>query len=100
MLGIRYLDSRLSNTWAFIANTRIPISRDWRLNPRLQYDIRKLTDGRSQDKLRLLVRTDYRYLNKIRFDLELGYENTSDELNGQSLGTNNFFLMVGYRWDF
>ncbi|UCB53882.1 MAG: hypothetical protein JSW45_07885 [Thiotrichales bacterium] len=100
VLGIRYLDSRLSNTWAFIANTRIPISRDWRLNPRLQYDIRKLTDGRSQDKLRLLVRTDYRYLNKIRFDLELGYENTSDELNGQSLGTNNFFLMAGYRWDF
>lgn len=100
VLGLRYLDTRLSDTWSLIANTRIPISRNWRLNPRLQYDIRKLTDGRSQDKIRALLRTDYRYLNKIRFDMEIGYDNTSDEINGQSLGSNNLFLMLGYRWDF
>ena len=90
----------MSNTWSLIANTRIPISRNWRLNPRLQYDIRKFTDDRSQNKLRALVRTDYRYLNKIRFDFEIGYEDASDEINGQSLGTNNLFITVGYRWDF
>lgn len=100
VLGLRYLDTRLSNTWSLIANTRIPISRNWRLNPRLQYDIRKFTDDRSQNKLRALVRTDYRYLNKIRFDFEIGYEDASDEINGQSLGTNNLFITVGYRWDF
>ncbi len=100
VLGLRYLDTRLSDTWSIIANTRIPLSRNWRLNPRLQFDTRKLTDGRSQNKIRALLRTDYRYLNKVRFDLEIGYDDTSDEINGQSLGTNNLFLMVGYRWDF
>lgn len=100
VLGIRYLDSELSNTWSFIANTRIPISRNWRLNPRLQYDIRKITDGRSQNKFRALVRTDYRYLNKIRLDFEIGYDDTSEEINGQSLGSNNLFFTAGYRWDF
>jgi len=100
VLGLRYLDTRLSNTWSFIVNTRIPVSRNWRLNPRLQYDIRKITDGRSQNKLRALVRTDYRYLNKIRFDFEIGYDDTSEEINGQSLGSNNLFFTVGYRWDF
>ncbi len=100
VLGLRYLDTRLSNTLSFVANTRIPISRNWRLNPRLQYDIRKITDGRSQNKFRALIKTDYRYLNKARFDLEVGYDNTSEEINGQSLGSSNLFFTVGYRWDF
>ena len=100
VLGLRYLDTSMSNTWSIIANTRIPVSRNWRINPRLQYDIRKGTDGRTQNKLRALLRTDYRYLNKARFDFEVGYDDTNDELNGESLGTNNLFFTVGYRWDF
>jgi hypothetical protein len=100
VIGLRYLDTRLSDTWSIIANTRIPVSRNWRINPRLQYDIRKSTDGRTQNKLRALVRTDYRYLNRVRFDFELGYDDTDDVMNGQSLGTNNLFFMMGYRWDF
>ena len=100
VLGLRYFDTHLSSTWSIIANTRIPIGRNWRINPRLQFDIRDLSDGRSQNRLRALVRTDYRYLNKIRFDLEVGYDDTSEELNGQSLGSNNLFFMAGYRWDF
>jgi hypothetical protein len=100
VIGLRYLDTSLSDTWSIIANTRIPVSRNWRINPRLQYDIRKSPDGRTQNKLRALIRTDYRYLNRIRFDLELGYDNTDDDMNGQSLGTNNLFFMMGYRWDF
>ena len=100
VIGLRYLDTSLSDTWSIIANTRIPVSRNWRINPRLQYDIRKSTDGRTQNKLRALVRTDYRYLNRVRFDFELGYDDTDDVMNGQSLGTNNLFFMMGYRWDF
>ncbi len=100
VLGLRYLDTRLSDTLSIIANTRIPISRNWRVNPRLQYDIRKISDGRRQNKLRGLIRTDYRYLNKARFEFELGYEDSSEEINGQSLGTSNLFFMIGYRLDF
>jgi len=100
VLGIRYLDTEQSDTWAFIANTRFPVSRNWRINPRLQYDIRTSSDGRSQNKFRVLVRTDYRYLNKVRFDFEIGYDDVSEDTNGQSLGTNNLYFMLGYRWDF
>lgn len=100
VLGIRYLDTEQSDTWAFIANTRFPINRDWRINPRLQYDIRTSSDGRTQNKLRALLRTDYRYLNKVRFDFEIGFDDTSEDINGQSLGNSNLFFMLGYRWDF
>lgn len=100
VLGIRYLDTEQSDTWAFIANTRFSISRNWRINPRLQYDIRTSSDGRTQNKLRALLRTDYRYLNKVRFDFEIGFDDTSEDINGQSLGNSNLFFMLGYRWDF
>ena len=100
VLGIRYFDTEQSDTWSFIANTRIPVSRNWRINPRLQYDIRTSSDGRSQNKLRALVRTDYRYLNKVRFDFEIGYDDVSEDTNGETLGTNNLYFMLGYRWDF
>ena len=100
ILGIRYHDTELSNTTSLIANTRYPISRNWRINPRLQFDIRKFTDGRSQNKLRAIFKTDYRYLNKARFDFEVGYDATSADSNSPSLGSNNLFFMLGYRWDF
>jgi tetratricopeptide (TPR) repeat protein len=100
VLGIRYYTSEPSNTISFIVNSRFPITRHWRINPRLQYDIRNFNDGRSQDKLRVLLRTDYRYLNKARFDIQIGYDDTSEENNGQSLGYSNLFFTLGYRWDF
>jgi tetratricopeptide (TPR) repeat protein len=100
IFGLRYLNTRLSNTYSLIANTRIPVSRNWRINPRLQFDIRKGSDGRQQNKIRALIRTDYRYLNRARFDFEVGYDDNSEDMNGTSLGTNNLFFTVGYRWDF
>ena len=100
VLGLRYLDTRLSDTWSIIANSRFPITRDWRINPRLQFDVRNSSDGRTQNKIRAILKTDYRYLNKARFDFEIGYDDTSEDGNGQTLGTNNLFFTIGYRLDF
>jgi tetratricopeptide (TPR) repeat protein len=102
VLGLRYYSTAPSDTISLIANTRFPITRNWRINPRLQYDMRDFSDGRSQKRLRALLRTDYRYLNKARFDFEIGYDATqTDEANtGESLANNNLFFMIGYRWDF
>jgi tetratricopeptide (TPR) repeat protein len=100
VLGIRYYDTELSDTISFIANTRFPITRHWRINPRLQFDMRDSNDGHSQQKLRALFRTDYRYLNNVRFDFEVGYDQASGDNVGQLLGSNDLFFTLGYRWDF
>lgn len=100
VLGLRYYSTAASDTTSVIINTRFPLSRNWRINPRLQFDIRKFNNGRTQNKLRAILKTDYRYLNKARFDFELGYDKTSEEDNGASLSNNNLFFMLGYRWDF
>ena len=99
VLGIRYSDTKLSDTLSLIANARFFVSRNWRVNPRLQYDFRGFRNGRSQRKIRVILKTDYHYLNKVRFDFDIGYGDTNREANGQS-GTNNLFFRLGYRWDF
>ena len=100
VLGVRYYETDLSNTLSFIVNARFPVTRNWRINPRLQFDTRDLIDGQSQEKIRALFRTDYRYLNNVRFDFELGYDDISGEGATQLLGNNNLFFTLGYRWDF
>lgn len=100
IFGVRYYDTYLSDVTSFIVNSRFPVTRTWRINPRLQYDIRDLKDGRSQTKLRAILRTDYRYQNKARFDFEIGYDEIDDEADNQLLASNNLFFTLGYRWDF
>jgi len=100
VLGVRYYDTDITDTISFIGNTRFYITRDWRINPRLQYDIRKIIDGRSQNKLRALLRTDYRLRNFARFDFEVGYDDISDSANDTLLGTNYLYFTLGYRLDF
>jgi tetratricopeptide (TPR) repeat protein len=100
VLGIRYYNTDISDTTSLIANTRFPLTSQWRINPRLQFDIRKFTDGRSQQKLRALLKTDYKFISKVRFDFEVGYDDVTEDSNGPSLGSNNLYFNIGYRWDF
>lgn len=100
VLGVRYYDAALSNTLSLIANIRFPVTQNWRVNPRLQYDIRELDDGRSLNKLRTLIRTDYRYLNKAQFNFEIGYDAVAESNSGPNLANDNLFFIAGYRWDF
>lgn len=100
IFGIRYYDTYLSDVTSFIVNSRFPVTRHWRINPRLQFDNRDFKNGRSQTKFRAIIRTDYRYLNRARFDFEIGYDEINNEPDDQLLASNNLFFTLGYRWDF
>lgn len=100
VFGIRYYETDPSSTVSFIANSRYPLARKWRINPRLQFDIRKFNEGRSQKRLRAIIRTDYRYLNKARFDFDIGYNDVNNDTDGQALDNSSLFFNIGYRWDF
>ena len=100
ILGIRYYNTDYADTLSFIGNTRFYITREWRINPRLQFDIREISDGRSQNKLRALLRTDYWIRNFARFDFEVGYDDITDDSNNATLGTNYLYFTLGYRLDF
>ena len=100
VLGFRYFNTSASDTLSLIANSRIPVTRNWRIYPRLQYDLRNIRNGGTQGKLRALVKTDYRKRRNVRFDLEIGYDDTTESDASQSLGSNSLFYTLGYRYDF
>lgn len=100
VLGLRYYDTDLSETISFIVNASLPVTRMWRINPRLQFDNRNFNDGESQRKIRTMLRTYYRYLSNVRLDFEVGYDDINGENTAQFLGNNNLFFTLGYRWDF
>jgi tetratricopeptide (TPR) repeat protein len=100
VLGIRYYDTDYADTLSFIGNTRFYITREWLINPRLQYDIREISDGRSQNKLRALFRTDYRIRNLARLDFEVGYDDITDDGISSTLATNYLYFTLGYRLGF
>jgi len=100
LLGVRFYQTEPSTTLSLIANTRFPLRKNWRLNPRLQIDFRSLVDGRKQTKIRAMVKTDYRYNNSVRFDLEAGYGNSTVTGSDVDLSDSNLYLSLGYRWNF
>jgi tetratricopeptide (TPR) repeat protein len=99
VFGVRYYNTSFSSTTSLIANSRFPITSVWRLNPRLQYDIRKLSDGRAQNKIRIMLKTDYQYLKKVRFDFDIAYDETVESSSNRS-DISNLYISMGYRWDF
>jgi hypothetical protein len=100
VFAVRYYQTEPSDTISFIINSRFPITRKWRVNPRLQYDIRKMNNGHTLDKLRAILKTDYRYLHKVRFDFEIGFDETTESESQLNLANNDLFFTLGYRWDF
>jgi len=101
ILGVRYSDTDSYQTTALNLNTRYPINRDWRINPRLQFDYR--TNNQSsgtQSTIRPSIRMDYRWKRRIRFEFEAGGEWSNEKLSDQTDKTSAYFFNSGYRLDF
>jgi len=100
ILGIRYYQTEPAETVSYIVNTRYPIGRNWRINPRLQYDVRQQSGGRKQNKIRAMFKTDYRYHNDLRLDFEIGYDDTTVSNYAIDLDNSNLYSSLGYHWNF
>ncbi len=101
ILGMRYSDLSSSKRYALSLNTRYPVSNDLRINPRLRLEYRKREDDDTdQWFVRPSFRMDYRWTKRTRFELELGGEWSSRELNDDTTETRSYFIFMGYRHDF
>ena len=101
ILGVRYSDTDSSKTTALNLNTRYPINRDWRINPRLRFDYRTNKDSRgTQSTIRPSFRMDYRWKRRVRFEFEAGGEWSNENLSDQTDKTSAYFFNSGYRIDF
>jgi len=107
-LGVRYSDSK-ANTTTFTLNSRYPVSRELRVNPRFRFDLRDNVDGSTRWTYKPSVRLTYRVLRALQLEVEAGGEWQKEErpLAQRSVSdpsefnrTKGYFVIVGYRLDF
>ena len=101
VLGLRYADTQNSDRYTVDVNTRYPVNRAFRVNPRLRTDYREnKNDNGNQISVKPSVRFDYYWTRTLLFELDLGAEWTNDRIDEESDDRTGFFVNVGYRVDF
>jgi hypothetical protein len=82
-------------------DTRYPIRRVWRINPRFRLDYRDNSNNDStQWTAAPSLRIDYRWRRRYRFVIEGGGEWSTQELTAETQDTSSYLFSLGYRADF
>ena len=101
IFGLRYNDVSTSNTYTASLNTRYPITRAWRINPRLRFDFRQNNDHTEQLTFRPEFRTTYRIKRRLQLEFEAGADWTRQELLPRGRAESvSYFANIGYRMEF
>jgi hypothetical protein len=102
ILGLRYADASTAGTVTLNVNTRYPVSRKLRLNPRLRmsYSAKKASDD-EQFKISPALKVDYKWARRLRLEFEGAVVWTHDWFANQTTeGAVDYFIVMGYRYDF
>lgn len=100
ILGLRLINATTSDTASLSLNTRYPVTRDFRVNPRFRVDFRKNDDDTEQFIYRPSARLTYSIKRRLRLEAELGGEWSDREIVAGSTKSESWFLNLGYRADF
>lgn len=99
--GLRYADTATSNRYTVDLSARYPVSRDFRVSPRVRVSYREnKNDDGTQTAVRPSVRLNYNVHRNFQLEFEGGGEWQQDEFSGMSTESRGFFLNLGYRLDF
>lgn len=99
--GLRYTDSGSARTYGINLNSRLLLSQQLRVNPKLLVDYRQNTDRDGHRwRVRPAVRLEYRWKKRYHFELEGGTEWANEQVDGQSYRNRDDFFTLGYRVDF
>ncbi len=101
IIGLRYSDSDHSDTTTLNINTRYPVDRNWRLNPRVKINLIKNSRNQSDRwTTSPSLRFDYRLYKNTRLEFEGGLDRIREKLPNDTLKSSSYFLNIGYRLDF
>ncbi|MEN8206815.1 MAG: hypothetical protein ABFS24_12500 [Pseudomonadota bacterium] len=101
IFGLRYADGDDRDIYSLNFNTRYPVTRDFRINPRFRVDYRINRDDNTDQMIyRPSLRLDYRVKRRLRLEAELGGEYSDREIVEGSDKDSSYFVNIGYRIDF
>ena len=98
ILSARYATSDSADVYTLSLDTRFPIGRSWRINPRLRVDYREiLSDQSTQWIYTPGFRLQYRLGRRGRIELDAGKRFSSRELEDTDLDQESYFINIGYQ---
>jgi hypothetical protein len=101
IFGLGYVDGGDTSTKTFSIDSRYPIRRGLRFNPRFRFSHRLIGRTNSEQwtaspSLRLL----YRFARRVQLEFEVGGDWSSQKTETDSFDSNSYFIYTGYRTDF
>ncbi len=98
IFSARYSDSETTRVVSFSVDSRYPIGRTWRINPRLRVDRRqRLADSSDEWLYTPGLRIQYRRSQKLRIELEVGKQFSQRETADADLDRESYFVNLGYQ---
>jgi len=98
ILSARYATSDSADVYTLNLDTRFPIGRSWRINPRLRADYREITSDQSTQWIYTPgLRLQYRLGRRGRIELDAGKRFSSRELEDADLDQESYFISIGYQ---
>ncbi|MCP4046949.1 MAG: hypothetical protein GY732_13290 [Gammaproteobacteria bacterium] len=101
IFGLRYIDAGTATTSTLYLDSRFPVSKKFRINPRLRMAYRDhKMDGSTSLSLLPSLRLLYRIGRRFRLDFEGGGEWLNKKSMAPTGDRTSWFLYFGYRADF
>ena len=98
MIGLRYSNSDTTQVISLNIDTRFPIGRKFRINPRLRVDRREIMQDSSHEWLYTPgLRMQYRWNRKFRFEMEAGKQFAQRDSPNVDMDRESYFINVGYQ---
>ena len=99
IFSIRYADSNTTEVLSARLDTRFPIGRSFRINPRIRADLRQIKSDLSEEIIITPgLRIQYRWGKRLRLDLEAGRKFANRELADEDLKRESYFVNFGYQF--
>jgi hypothetical protein len=98
IVGLRVSDSDSTKVTSLSLDSRFPIGKRWRINPRLRVDQRKIMADDSDEWLYTPgLRVQYRHSRKLRVEFEAGKQFAQRDLVDADLDRESYFVNIGYQ---
>jgi tetratricopeptide (TPR) repeat protein len=98
ILGFRYSVSDTTDVYSINLDSRFPIGRSWRINPRLRVDYREISSDQSTQWIYSpSLRLQFRVGRRWRFELETGMQFSERDMETTNMDRQSNFVHLGYQ---
>ena len=98
IFGMRYADSDSTEVWSLNLDTRFPIGRSLRINPRIRVDYRQIKSDLSNEWIYTPgLRLQYRWGRKVRLEFEAGKQFATRTFTDTNMKRESYFINFGYQ---